>query len=96
MNAAAMINDYERLRAAALTQRSASGSRRRLKQLVGEGLHAWLMARSDAQAPRRTPTSSGVSPERNVQLTQQRHDMVQLLASMTLQSLTEDTHVYLQ
>lgn len=93
MNAAAMINDYERLRAAALTSRSASGSRQRLKQLVGEGLHAWV-ACSDAQAPTRTPTSSGISPGRNLQLTQ-RHDMVQLLASMALQSLAEDTHVYL-
>ena len=95
MNAAAMINDYERLRAAALTSRSASGTRQRLKQLVGEGLHAWLMARSDAQAPTRTPTPSGISAGRNLQLTQ-RHDMVQLLASMALQSLAEDTHVYLQ
>lgn len=91
MNAATMINDYERLRSVALASRSASGTCRRSMPLVDQGLHAWLMGRSGAQPI----TSASVASGRTVHL-MQRHDMVQLLASMALRSLTEDTHVYLQ
>jgi hypothetical protein len=90
MHTAAMINDYERLRAAAL--KSTPGTGKRLTQLLSGGLHAWLMTRSGAESP---PVSPGVSRGRTIQLTQ-RHDIVQLLASMTLQFLTEDANADLQ
>ena len=90
MQTTVMINAYERLRAAVL--KSTPGTGKRLTQLLSEGLHAWLMTRSGAEAP---PVSLGVSRGRPVQLTQ-RHAIVQLLASMTLQSLTEDANADLQ
>lgn len=85
-----MINAYERLRAAAL--KSTPGTGKRVTQLLSAGLHAWLMTRSGAVAP---AVPLGVSQGRTVQR-RQRHDIVQLLASMTLQSLTENADVDLQ
>lgn len=93
--AAARIDDYEQVRAAALTSRPAPVTRRWSQQLVGEGLYAWLMTRNGAQPHERAPTSVDVSSARTTQL-KQRNAIVQLLASMTLQSLTEDNHVYVQ
>ena len=87
MPTTAMINAYERLRAAAL--KSTPGTGKRLTQLLRAGLHAWLMTRSGAAAP---PVSPGVARGRSVQR-RQRHDIIQLLASMTLQSLTENADV---
>ncbi len=95
MAAAAMINDYEQVRAAALAPGSSPGTRQWLKRLVGEGLYAWIMTRSVAQPHDRAPISmdysSGIIAERN-----KRDAIVQLLASMTLRSLTEEIDVYIQ
>ena len=90
-----MTNDYEQARSAALTSRPAVVIRRWLQQLVAEGLYAWLMSRSAAQAHERTPTLIDVSPICTAQL-KQRRDIVELLASMAIDSLTEDNDVYLQ
>ena len=85
-----LTGDYEQLRAAALTPRSSSAGSSCAQRLVDEGLYAWLMNRGGAQVPGH-PGAARVSGQR-----QQRHDMIQLLASMTLQSLTENADVDLQ
>lgn len=93
---AAMIDDYEQARSAALTSRPAAVTRRWLQQLVAEGLYAWLMTRSGGvKLHKRAPTWVDVSSTRTAQL-KQHHAIVQLLASMAIQSLTEDNDVYLQ
>jgi hypothetical protein len=95
MNAATLINDYEHLRAGVLASRSAAGTHRRSMHWLDQGLHAWLVGRSGAP-PQPAPTPSGLVASAYTIPLMQHHDMVQLLASMTLQSITEDTHVCLQ
>ena len=86
MDAAAMINDYEQLRAASLASRCSPGTHPWLKRLVGEGLYAWLMTRNSAQSHDQALASINTSSPSAAVLNQ--HDaIVQLLASMTLRSI---------
>ncbi len=89
----ALINDYEQSREAFLRLPSSAATRRCLKRLVGEGLYAWVMTRKRAQsndlAATDYPAPGGAELDAS-------DAIVQLMASMTLRSLTEETHDYLQ
>jgi hypothetical protein len=93
MDTTALINDYEQLREAFLRSPSSAATRPCLKRLVGEGLYAWVMTRNRTQTNDLAPTdySAPSSTELNAS-----DAIVQLMASMTLRSLTEETHDYLQ
>ena len=79
---AAFTGDYEQLRAAALPPRPSSAGSSCAQRLVDEGLYAWLMNRSAAPVPGH-PGAARVSGQR-----QQRHDMIQLLASKCAASIS--------
>jgi hypothetical protein len=93
MDTTALINDYEQLRESFLRSPSSAATRPCLKRLVGEGLSAWVMTRKRAQPNdlARTDDSAASTAELNAS-----DAIVQLMASMTLRSLTEETHDYLQ
>jgi hypothetical protein len=93
MDTTALINDYEQVREAFLRSPSSAATRPCLKRLVGEGLYAWVMTRKRAQPNDLAATDYSVTSSAELKASDA---IVQLMASMTLRSLTEETHDYLQ
>jgi len=91
VNATAIISAYEALRASVLTAQVSPFTHRSMQRLIAEGLYAWIMTLNGTYSnePVRTAVefSSAFTAPCN-----ENGAIVQLIASMTLQSLTEETY----
>jgi hypothetical protein len=91
VKATAMISAYEALRASVLTAQCSPFTHRSMQRVISEGLYAWIitLGRTCSNEPARTSVdnSSDFTAPCN-----ESGAIVQLIASMTLQSLTEETY----
>ena len=93
LNATAIINAYEALRASVLSSQVSPFTQRSQQRLIAEGLYAWIITLNEtlANEPAQTPVEvssdfTATSPFN------ERGAIVELIASMTLQSLTEERY----
>lgn len=90
VNATAIICAYEALRASVLTAQVSPFTHRSMQRVISEGLHAWIITLNGTpNEPARTSVdnSSDFTATFN-----ESGAIVELIASMTLQSLTEETY----
>ena len=90
MNTPAIISAYEALRAAVLSSPCSPLAHRSIKRVIAEGLYAWLITLyANPNEPVRTSVdySSSFTDTFN-----ESGPIVELIASMTLQSLTEERY----
>ena len=93
VNATAISSAYEALRASVLTAQISAFTHRRMQRLIAEGLYAWILTLNATPSNEAARTSVDFSSAFTA--TSTRNDsgaLVELIASMTLQSLTEDTY----
>ena len=87
----ALISAYEALRAAVLMSQCSPLAHRSIKRVIAERLYAWIITLNEIPANEPTRTlidcSSGFSAPFN-----ESDAIVELIASMTLQSLTEEAY----
>ena len=91
VNATAMINAYEALRASVLTAQCSSLTHRSMQRLIAEGLYAWIMTLNGTYSNEPARTSVDNSSDFTAPFNE-RGAIVQWIASLTLQSLTEETY----
>ena len=91
LNAPAIINAYELLRASVLRSKVSPSSHRSMQRVISEGLYAWIITLNAiaSKEPTRTlvDAASGFTAPCN-----ENDAIVELIASMTLQSLTEESY----
>jgi len=93
MNSTAIISAYEALRESVLTPHFSPFIRWSMKRLIADGRHAWIITLN--WTPSREPARTSV--EYSSEFTDELNEsggIVQLIASMMLQSLTEETSEY--
>ena len=91
VKATAMINAYEALRASVLRSQCSPLTHRSMQRLIADRLYAWIMTlnRTSSNEPLQTAVdfSSAFTAPCN-----ESGAIVEWIASMTLQSLTEETY----
>ena len=93
VNTTAIISAYEALRESVLTPHFSPVIRWSMKRLIAEGLHAWIITLNWTPSSEPARTSVEYSSEFTDELNESGA-IVQLIASMMLQSLTEETYEY--
>ena len=93
VNSTTIISAYEALRDSVLTSPFSPVRLRSMKRLIAEGLHAWIMTLNGT--PSNEPVRMAVDDSSAFTAQFNESDtIVQLIASMTLQSLTEEIDEY--
>ena len=91
VNATVIINAYEALRAAVLMSPCSPLTHPSIKRVMAEGLYAWINTLNGT--PSNEPAQTSVDSSSGFTDTFNESDaIVGLIASMTLQSLTEETY----
>ena len=91
VKATAIINAYETLRAAVLTSQCSPLTHRSMQRLISEGLYAWIITLNGTCSNEPVRTSVDLSSDFTAPFNESGA-IVELIASMTLQSLTEQTY----
>ncbi len=93
VNATAISSAYEALRASVLTSQISPFTHRRMQRLISEGLYAWIITLNGTPSNEPARTSVDFSSDFTATSTfNESGTIVELIASMTLQSLTEETY----
>ncbi len=91
VNAPAIISAYEVLRASVLTLQVSPFTHRSMQRLISEGLYAWIITLNEIPSNELARTSVDYSSSFTDPFNESGA-IVALIASMTLQSLTEETY----
>ncbi len=94
VNSTTIISAYEALRASVLTSQVSPLTYRSMTRLIAEGLHAWIITLNGIPLNEPAPTAVDYLSEFTAEFNGSGA-IVQLIASMTLQSLTEETDEYI-
>lgn len=91
VNATTIINAYEALRASVLRSQCSPLTQRSMQRLISEGLYAWIMTLNGTDSNEAVRTAVDFSSDFTAPFNESGA-IVELIASMTLQSLTEETY----
>ena len=91
VKATAIINAYEALRASVLISQCSPLTHRSMQRLISEGLYAWIITLNGTCSNEPVRTAVEFSSDFTAPFNE-HGAIVELIASMTLQSLTEEAY----
>ncbi|NNF96793.1 MAG: hypothetical protein HKM94_07710 [Halobacteria archaeon] len=95
LNAPAIINTYEVLRASVLRSQISPFAHRSMQRVIAEGLYAWIITLNEIPSSELARTSVDYSSSFTDPFNES-DAIVRLIAAMTLQSLTEEMYECVQ